>query len=196
MRAPTTLRKSNRALYCRTRRGAHRAPAFCAKATFFSMVILCYNVATKYVPLLRCTTLGCFHPFFHAVWNSAYNFCTTLREKRAAPLSRCNPRFSIDLYHPRVPKPDFYQIPAEVTAGCACLLAEVPLEQPLERLAVAGFVARHLMNGVVDRVEVMCICSACGCPYTLTFYCQLRDIIRDIILIRHARHPPNDIIAT
>ena len=76
------------------------------------------------------------------------------------------------------------------------LLAEVPLEQTLERLAVAGFVARHLMHGVVDRVEVMCICSACGCPYTLTFCCQLRGIIRDIILIRHARHPPNDIIAT
>ena len=92
--------------------------------------------------------------------------------------------------------PIFYQIPAEVTAGCACLLAEVPLEQSLERLAVAGFVARHLMHGVVDRVKVMCICSACGCPYTLTFCCQLRDIIRDIILIRHARHPPNDIIAT
>ena len=76
------------------------------------------------------------------------------------------------------------------------LLAEVPLEQSRERLAVAGFVARHLMHGVVDRVEVMCICSACGCPYTLTFCCQLRDIIRDIILICHARHPPNDIIAT
>ena len=76
------------------------------------------------------------------------------------------------------------------------LLAKVPLEQPLEGLAVAGFIARHLMHGVVDRVEVMCICSACGCPYTLTFCCQLRDIIRDIILIRHARHPPNDIIAT
>ena len=76
------------------------------------------------------------------------------------------------------------------------LLAEVPLEQPLEGLAVAGFVASHLMHGVMDRVEVMCICSAYGCPYTLTFCCQLRDIIRDIILIRHARHPPNDIIAT
>ena len=76
------------------------------------------------------------------------------------------------------------------------LLTEVPLEQALEGLAVAGFIARHLMHGVVNRVEVMCICSAYGCPYTLTFCCQLRDIIRDIILIRHARHPPNDIIAT
>ena len=76
------------------------------------------------------------------------------------------------------------------------LLAEIPLEQPFEGLAVTGFVARHFVHGVVDRVEVMCICSACGCPYTLTFCRQLRDIIRDIILIRHARHPPNDIIAT
>ena len=35
------------------------------------------------------------------------------------------------------------------------LLAEVPLEQSRERLAVAGFVASHLMHGVVDRVEVI-----------------------------------------
>ena len=34
------------------------------------------------------------------------------------------------------------------------LLAEITLEQPLERLAVAGFVARHLMHGVVDGVQV------------------------------------------
>ena len=66
----------------------------------------------------------------------------------------------------------------------------------LGTFALLVFVASHLMHGVVDRVEIMCICSACGCPYTLTFCCQLRDIIRDIILICHARHPPNDIIAT
>ena len=103
----------------------------------------------------------------------------------------------LSVYIARVrPSLIFHQTPAEITAGCACLLAEVPLEQSRERLAVAGFVASHLMHGVVNRVEVMCICSACGCPYTLTFCCQLRDIIRDIILICHARHPPNDIIAT
>ena len=118
------------------------------------------------------------------------------REKRAAPLSRCNPHFSIGLYRPRVPKPDFSSNSGESHRRLCCLLAEITLEQSRKRLAVAGFVARHLMHGVVDRVEVMCICSACGCPYTLTFCCQLRDIIRDIILIRHARHPPNDIIAT
>ena len=103
----------------------------------------------------------------------------------------------LSVYIARVrPSLIFHQTPAEITAGCACLLAEVPLEQSRKRLAVAGFVASHLMHGVVDRVEVMCICSACGCPYTLTFCCQLRDIIRDIILIRRARHRPNDIIAT
>ena len=35
------------------------------------------------------------------------------------------------------------------------LLAEITLEQSRKRLAVAGFVARHLMHGVVDRVEVI-----------------------------------------
>ena len=35
------------------------------------------------------------------------------------------------------------------------LLAEVPLEQPLEGLAMASLVASHLVHGVVDRVEVM-----------------------------------------
>ena len=49
----------------------------------------------------------------------------------------------------------FHQTPAEITAGYACLLAEVPLEQSRKRLAVAGFVARHLVHGVVDRVEVI-----------------------------------------
>ena len=34
------------------------------------------------------------------------------------------------------------------------LLAEVALQQALESLAVTGFVAGHLMNGVMDRVEV------------------------------------------
>ena len=33
-------------------------------------------------------------------------------------------------------------------------LAEVTLQQALESLAVAGLVARHLMHGVVDGVQV------------------------------------------
>ena len=41
------------------------------------------------------------------------------------------------------------------------LLAKVPLEQPRERLAVAGFVASHLMDCVVDSVEALCLCELC-----------------------------------
>ena len=47
----------------------------------------------------------------------------------------------------------------DVFHGCAScfgkLLAEVAVQQTLEGLAVAGFVARHLVHGVMDRVEVV-----------------------------------------
>ena len=137
-----------------------------------------------------------FTPFFTQFETQRTTF-VPLYAKRGLHLFEDATLIFLSVYIARVrPSLIFHQTPAEITAGCACLLTEVPLEQPLEGLAMAGFVARHLMHGVVDRVEVMCICSACGCPYTLTFCCQLRDIIRDIILICHARHPPNDIIAT
>ena len=137
-----------------------------------------------------------FTPFFTQFETQRTTF-VPLYAKRGLHLFQDATLIFLSVYIARVrPSLIFHQTPAEITAGCACLLAEVPLEQSRKRLAVAGFVASHLMHGVVDRVEVMCICSACGCPYTLTFCCQLRDIIRDIILIRHARHPPNDIIAT
>ena len=148
-----------------------KMPVKSIKMFCFRLQVPCYNVATKYVPLLRCTTLGCFHPFLPQFETQRTTFVPLPSKKGSSPLGD-NPRLI-----------RFFS-------------AEVPLEQPLEGLAVAGFVASHLMHGVMNRVEVMCICSACGCPYTLTFCCQLRDIIRDIILIRHARHPPNDIIAT
>ena len=81
-----------------------KMPVKSIKMFCFRLQVPCYNVATKYVPLLRCTTLSCFHPFFVAVWNSAYNFCTTLREKRAAPLSRCSPHFSNNIWISYLPK--------------------------------------------------------------------------------------------
>ena len=34
------------------------------------------------------------------------------------------------------------------------LLSEIPLQQPLERLAVTGFVAGHLVHGVVDGIQI------------------------------------------
>ena len=151
-------------------------PVKSIKMFCFRLQVPCYNVATKYVPLLRCTTLSCFRPLFsRSLKLSVQLLYHSTRKEGCTPLKM---------------QPSFFR------QYLNFLLAEVPLEQSRERLAVAGFVARHFMHGVVDRVEVMCICSACGCPYTLTFCCQLRDIIRDIILIRHARHPPNDIIAT
>ena len=70
-----------------------KMPVKSIKMFCFRLQVPCYNVATKYVPLLRCTTLDCFHPFFHAVWNSAYNFCTTSYEVRAVPFSEVAPRF-------------------------------------------------------------------------------------------------------
>ena len=39
------------------------------------------------------------------------------------------------------------------------LLAEVSLEEAGESLAVAGFVARHLVDGVVNRIEVRSLCA-------------------------------------
>ena len=36
-----------------------------------------------------------------------------------------------------------------------CLLAEVAVQQTLEGLAVAGFVAGHFMDGVVDGVQII-----------------------------------------
>ena len=46
------------------------------------------------------------------------------------------------------------------------LFPEVSLEQTLVRSAVASFVLCHLVNGVVDRVEVECLChlSCVLCP--------------------------------
>ena len=40
-----------------------------------------------------------------------------------------------------------------------CLLPEIPLQQPRKRLAVTGFVAGHLMHGVVDGVQVQSLCA-------------------------------------
>ena len=49
------------------------------------------------------------------------------------------------------------------------LLTEVAVQQTLEGLAVAGFVASHLMDGVVDSVEVQCFGT--GSDTLLVFAC-------------------------
>ena len=40
-------------------------------------------------------------------------------------------------------------------------LFEISLQEALQRLAVSGFVARHLMDGVVDRVEIQRLRALC-----------------------------------
>ena len=69
-----------------------KMPVKSIKMFCFRLQVPCYNVATKYVPLLRCTTLSCFRALFAAVWNSAYNFCTTTHQKRVIS-SRRQPSF-------------------------------------------------------------------------------------------------------
>ena len=53
-------------------------------------------------------------------------------------------RFSIGLYRLRVSKPDFSSNSGGSHRRLCCLLTEITLEQSRKRLAVAGFVARHL----------------------------------------------------
>ena len=40
------------------------------------------------------------------------------------------------------------------SSAAELLFPEIAFEQPFESLAVTGFVACHLMYGVVDRIEV------------------------------------------
>ena len=42
--------------------------------------------------------------------------------------------------------------PSKSAEIVAKILLEIPLQQALERLAVAGLVARHLMDGIVDSI--------------------------------------------
>ena len=44
-----------------------KIPVKSIKMFCFRLQVPCYNAATKYVPLLRCTTLGCFRVLFAAV---------------------------------------------------------------------------------------------------------------------------------
>ena len=45
-------------------------------------------------------------------------------------------------------------IPSQNVPNMDFFLAEVPLQQALESLAMSGLVASHLVNGVVDGVQV------------------------------------------
>ena len=44
-----------------------KMPVKSIKMFCFRLQVPCYNAATKYVPLLRCTTLGCFRALFAVV---------------------------------------------------------------------------------------------------------------------------------
>ena len=60
-------RRSIKKMYSICSAIVEKMPVKSIKMFCFRLQVSCYNVATKYVPLLRCTTLSCFHPFFHAV---------------------------------------------------------------------------------------------------------------------------------
>ena len=51
----------------------------------------------------------------------------------------------------------FTPLPLKNVSFTVKSLAEIPLQQALKRLAVTGLIARHLVDGVVDGVEVVAL---------------------------------------
>ena len=61
-------------------------------------------------------------------------------------------------------------------------LAEVSLQKTLEACAVACLVASHLVNGVVDRIEIERLCALCEILLTcasagLSLYTHLKVLL-------------------